>query len=89
MFFLDLYVFVVKKRLDILDIFYTLLPLQDQCAKGLKLVKYLQNIKSTSLLLTDLVVWAYFRVDIVSSKLVSAGDKQAIIIVRAFPPRES
>ena len=43
----------------------------------------------TGLLFTDLVVWAYFNVDRVSSKLVSEGERQAIIIVRAFPPRES
>ena len=43
----------------------------------------------TGLLFTDLVVWAYFNVESVSSKFVSDGERQAIIIVRAFPPRES
>ena len=41
------------------------------------------------LLLTDLVVCAYFSVLSVSSKLVSEGEMLAIIIVRALPPRES
>lgn len=32
---------------------------------------------------------AYFRVLRVSSKLISAGETQAIIEVREFPPKES
>jgi hypothetical protein len=37
----------------------------------------------------NLVLCAYLRVLSDSSKLESDGDKQAIISVRALPPRES
>jgi hypothetical protein len=45
--------------------------------------------KPNYLLAMNLVLWAYLRVLSVSSKLVSDGERQASIRVRAFPPKES
>ena len=44
---------------------------------------------TTGLLLMCLVLCAYLSVLCDSSKLASDGERHAIIMVRAFPPRES